>query len=240
MQLSEIEARSAALGKALAEAPDLEAKVPGCPDWSLRDLVGHLGFVQRFWTVAVQQATSASRPPDDTIDRRPPYGDLAEWYAESTDLLITALREAEPDRPCWSWWPASAAPLTAGAVARHQVVEAAVHAYDAQETIGKPEPIPAAADSVEEFLLVSFGSSGEWPHKPANVAVRTTEGPAWQLALTPAGATLATDDEPPAASLGGSASDLLLALHRRIPVERLTIDGDRDLVRDLLAWPSLD
>ena len=44
-----------------------------------------------------------------------------------------------------SWWPESAAPLTVVTVARHQVQEAAVHAWDAQSADGKPEPIPAAA-----------------------------------------------------------------------------------------------
>ena len=83
-----------------------------------------------------------------------PHGDLPEWSAESTRLLLAALGEAGPDAACWTWWPLSDAPQTAGAVARHQVQEAGVHAYDAQEAIGKPEPIPAAVavDGVGEFL----------------------------------------------------------------------------------------
>lgn len=240
MRLSELQARSAALRTAVAAAPDPHAKVPGCPDWSLHNLVDHLGQVQRFWAVVVQQGTSDRRPSEDALDRREPYGDLVEWSAESTDLLITALSAAAPDKPCWSWWPAEAAPLTAGAIARHQIVEAAVHAYDAQETIGKPEPIPDAADLVEEFLAVSYGSEGEWPYEPARVAVRTTEGPGWQLDLTAAGANVATGDKPVKATLSGSASDLLLALHLRIPIDRLSIEGDSKMVADLVGWPNLD
>ncbi|GAA1694338.1 maleylpyruvate isomerase family mycothiol-dependent enzyme [Fodinicola feengrottensis] len=240
MHLSEIRARSTALRQAVAAAPDLQARVPGCPDWSLRNLVDHLGQVQRFWAVVVQQGTSDRRPTEDAVDRREPHGDLVEWSAESTELLVAALSTAEPDQPCWSWWPAEAAPLTAGAIARHQVVEAAVHAYDAQETIGKPEPIPDAVDLVAEFLEVSYGSAGEWPHEPTRVAVRTTQGPSWQVGLTATGSAITTDDHESAKmTLSGSASDLLLALHLRIPADRLKVEGDGQVVRDLLAWPSL-
>ena len=61
--------------------------------------------------------------------------------------------------------------MTAGAVARHQAQEAAVHAWDAQKTIGKPEPIPAsvAVDAVAEFLEVTLGSQGPWPPGPDRV-----------------------------------------------------------------------
>ncbi|MGH3408862.1 MAG: maleylpyruvate isomerase N-terminal domain-containing protein, partial [Streptosporangiaceae bacterium] len=43
--LTLIEDRSAALRAAVDEA-GLTARVPGCPDWSVRDLVSHLGEVQ--------------------------------------------------------------------------------------------------------------------------------------------------------------------------------------------------
>jgi len=48
---------------------------------------------------------------------------------------------------------ASSAPSTSGAVAWHQVQEAAVHARDAQEAAGHAGPLPAvvAADGVQEF-----------------------------------------------------------------------------------------
>ena len=42
-----VDGRSAAFRSALAGA--LDERVPGCPDWTGRDLIGHLGEVQRFW-----------------------------------------------------------------------------------------------------------------------------------------------------------------------------------------------
>jgi len=125
--LALIEDRSAALRAAAAGAP-ASARVPCCPDWSLHDLVAHLGEVQRFWA-AVVAAGPADRPPADSeVTGRTPEGDLLAWSADSTTALIGALRSAGPDRGCWTWWTASDAPATSGAVARHQVQEAAVSA----------------------------------------------------------------------------------------------------------------
>ncbi|UKY48292.1 maleylpyruvate isomerase N-terminal domain-containing protein [Streptomyces inhibens] len=172
-----------------------------------------------------------------------PSCDLVAWSADSTALLLTALRAAGPEQGCWAWWGASEAPLTAGAVARHQVKEAAVHAYDAQQTVGLREPVPAAVavDGVAEFLTVSYGTSGPWPHRPARVGWYAAEGSSWLLDLTPSGAVIARDaEESPAAAVHGSAGELLLALFGRIPLHRLRIEGSRALVEALLAWPSLD
>ena len=237
--LSLIDERSAALREAVAAAGDLEARVPGCPEWSLRDLVAHLGEVQRFWSVIVRAGAADSPPPREVIGDTEPHGDLLEWSAESTRLLLTALRQTGPDAPCWTWWPGSEAPQTSGAVARHQVQEASVHAYDAQETIGRPEPIPAAAavDGVAEFLQVTYGAEGPWPHQPARIVFTSTEGPSWTLDLTPSGARLdpAAGGEP-VATVRGRASDLLLALFGRVELETLHIDDDSTVVRQLRAW----
>ncbi|AGZ40435.1 maleylpyruvate isomerase family mycothiol-dependent enzyme [Actinoplanes friuliensis] len=228
--------RSATFRSAFATTGDLGLRVPGCPDWTLRDLVVHLGQVQRSWAVRVA-AGPADKPA--TVTHEEPTGDLGEWSADSTRVLLDALRAAGPDRDCWTWWGESEAPMTSGAVARHQVQEAAVHAWDAQETIGKPEPIPAgvAVDTVDEFLVVTLGSLGAWPHRPARFALSAVEGPAWTLDLTPAGVKSgpAASGEP-LATLRGSASDLVLALYHRIPLDSLDVDGDRKAVEELLAW----
>jgi uncharacterized protein (TIGR03083 family) len=162
--------RSAALRTAAASA-DADARVPGCPDWSVHDLVAHLGEVQRFWAAAVAAGPSAGPPDDEQVADRTPTGELLAWFTGSTEALLTALREAGPDRGCWTWWESSGAPMTAAAVARHQVQEAAVHARDAQQAAGRPEPLPSAvaADGLDEFLTVLLASSGPWPHRPARV-----------------------------------------------------------------------
>ncbi|MDI6105394.1 maleylpyruvate isomerase family mycothiol-dependent enzyme [Actinoplanes sp. NEAU-A12] len=241
--LTLIEGRSAALRDAVAAAPDLSVTVPGCPGWSLTDLVAHLGGVQRFWAAAVAAADDSGPPARERVGDQEPQGDLLGWSAASTGLLLAALRDAGPESPCWTWWAGSGVPLTAEAVARHQVQEAAVHAYDAQETIGGAEPLPAAVavDGVGEFLSVGLGSLGAWPHRPARVALQAIEGPSWTLDLSPSGAK-----EGPAASgepvtrIHATASDLVLALYRRIPLVDVRVDGDRTVAEQLLGWSGND
>src|SRR5882724_7659960 len=135
-----IEDRSAALRAAAREA-GLAGQVPGCPDWTVRDLLAHLGEVQRFWAATVTAGPAAAPPAADPAREPGPDADLLAWSAESADELIAALTAAGPDRECWTWWTASDAPQTSGAVARHQVQEAGVHAFDAQEAAGRAEPL---------------------------------------------------------------------------------------------------
>lgn len=241
--LTLIDDRSAALRSAAGAAPDLEGRVPGCPDWTLDDLVFHISGVQRFWALVVTQADVSGPPTPEQRGDLEPSGDLLEWFGDSTRLLLDALRAAGPDTPAWAWWGASSAPPTAGAIARHQVQEAAVHAYDAQESIGKAEPLPAAVavDGVAEFLTVGLGSMGAWPHRPARIAFTATEGPAWTLDLSPSGATLdpaASGD--PVATVHAPASDLVLALYGRIPFESLRVDGDRSVLAELRGWSDTE
>lgn len=257
-----IEERSAALRKA-AEAAGPQSRVPGCPDWTVRDLVAHLGEVQRFWAAVVAAGPALRPPADEAVGDTSPSGDLLAWSGRSTAVLLEALRAAGPGTACWTWWAESGNPATAGAVARHQVQEAAVHARDAQEAAGAPEPLPAglAVDAVDEFLHVGFGSMDGWPNSPARVALIADEGAAWTLILDSTGASAvrggphdglgagpdggsrrAPGGGPrPGATISGPASDLLLALYRRTPWDggALRVTGDSDLVRQLVVWPPL-
>ncbi|MEU4236460.1 maleylpyruvate isomerase family mycothiol-dependent enzyme [Actinoplanes sp. NPDC026619] len=237
--LVQIEDRSAVLRDAAAAASGFDARVPGCPDWTLRDLVTHIGEVQRFWAAVTTTADAAGPPGEEQLGDREPQGDLLAWFGESTRLLVEALIAAGPESPAWAWWGSSEAPLTAGAIARHQVQEAAVHAFDAQESAGKPEPLPAAiaVDGVAEFIQVGLGASGPWPKRPARIVFSATEGPSWVLDLSPSGARLnpAASGEP-VATVHGSASDLVLALYGRVPFDDLRVDGDRSVLTELIEW----
>ncbi|NMO57114.1 maleylpyruvate isomerase family mycothiol-dependent enzyme [Actinoplanes sp. TBRC 11911] len=238
--LSLIDARSSALRSAVAVAPGIDVSVPGCPDWTLFDLVDHLGAVQRAWAVIVTAADPSVHPD---LGEREVEGELLEWSAESTSLLLAALRAVGPDSPAWAWWDSDGAPHTSGAIARHQVQEAAVHAFDAQEAAGVVEPLPGviAVDGVGEFLAVPLRSLGEWPHRPARIRFDATDGPSWTVDLTATGAVLdpAASGEP-VATVRAPASDLVLALYGRKPYDDLDVDGDRDVLRELREWAVVD
>lgn len=251
-----IDERSVAFRAAVASAPSLDVRVPTCPEWTLRDLVQHLGGVHRRWAANVA-AGPADAPAQTAFEGAPAVPRereaLLAWSAESTEQLLGALREAGPDRGCWTWWAGSQSPQTSGAVARHQVQEATVHTYDAQITLGAPQPLPeeAALDGVEEFLTTCCATTSPWPHEPAAVAYHATEGRSWRLSLSADGAratripspgtaapATAAGEDPYAvdASLRGTADELVLVLYARIPVDALEADGDRRIFDQLLEW----
>ncbi|WP_405835716.1 maleylpyruvate isomerase family mycothiol-dependent enzyme [Streptomyces sp. NBC_01518] len=241
-----IDERSEAFRAAVASAPNLDAQVPTCPEWTLRDLVEHLGGVQRSWA-AIVAAGPADVRPDVTVSEAPQERPaLLAWSAESTEQLLRSLREFGPDRGCWTWWGDSQSPQTSGAVARHQVQEAMVHAYDAQITVGTPRPLPdeAALDGIDEFLSTCCAGTDPWPHEPATVEYHATEGRSWRLALSADGAratelpvpATGTGQDAAGATLQGTAGELVLALYARIPVNSLKVDGDPRLFDLLLAW----
>jgi uncharacterized protein (TIGR03083 family) len=246
-----IDERSTAFRTAVTSAPSLDTQVPTCPGWTLFDLVQHLGVGRRKWA-AIVAAGPADAPPAEsaweaTAAPREREALLA-WSAASTQELLDALREAGPDRGCWTWWGRSQSPQTCGAAARHQLHEVAVHTYDAQLTLGAPQPLPdeVALDGVEEFQFTCCATTVAWPHEPAVVDYHATEGRSWRLRLSADGARIArlpppgtaAGEDPDAAdaSLRGTASELVLAFYGRIPVDSLEVDGDRSIFDQLIAW----
>jgi uncharacterized protein (TIGR03083 family) len=229
--------RSAALRSSAAGA--LDARIPGCPDWTGRDLVAHLGEVQRSWA-AIVAAGPADRPPAE-VKEAEPTGDLLDWSERSTETLLSALRAAGPDRGVWTWW---GEPATAGAVARHQVQEAMVHAWDADDAVGRAGPLPQAAalDGVDEFLATGLPAGGSWEHPAAAVGVVAVDGdgPGWRVVLSADGRRLERGDGTGDAVLRGTASDLVLAFYRRRGIGSLEVGGDRALAERFLGWFPTD
>jgi uncharacterized protein (TIGR03083 family) len=243
LNLIEDQARAFRAAAAVA-APDFDARVPACPEWNVGQLVAHLGEVHRSW--AANAEVGGSKPAsDEARGSVEPSGDLLDWSANSTQILLDALRRAGPDKPCWTWWGFSASPQTVGAVARHQVQEAAVHAWDAQNATGRAEPIPAdiAIDSIDEFLVVTLGAMREyvpWPHQPTRFRLETPDGSAWTVELSRDGVTVGNNAGEVEATASGSASDLILALYGRIPLDRLTVNGDRGVLERLFTWVNTE
>lgn len=118
-----------------------------------------------------------------------------------------------------------------------------MHNYDAQLASGVPQPLPVevAVDGVEEFCITSGTTSVAWPCEDAFIDFHATEGPSWRTTLNAAGSSVsrlsASDTVPDAdAFLQGSASDLVLAMYGRIPVDTLEIGGDPKVLDRLLNW----
>jgi uncharacterized protein (TIGR03083 family) len=234
-----IDERSTAFRAAIAAAPSLDVIVPTCPEWTLFDLAQHVGAGRRSWaaTIAAGPDATAKSTSDATApaDREA----LTSWLAASTQELLDALREAGPDRGCWVWWQQSQSPANCGAVARHQLQEIAVHTYDAQITVGTPQPLPdeVAVDGVEDFLFTCCATTVAWPHPPAVVDYHLTEGGSWRQRLSADGSHVGPLTPGPAdASWTGTASQLVEVFYGRIPLDSLKVDGERHIFDQLIAW----
>ncbi|MFF4344078.1 maleylpyruvate isomerase family mycothiol-dependent enzyme [Kitasatospora sp. NPDC001540] len=240
-----IEERSTAFRAAIASAPDLDVRVPSCPDWTLRELAQHLGDGRRR-QAAVVAAGPGAEPPARTDPKGAPTAprdraELDAWLAGSTALMLDALREAGPDRGCWTWWGRSQAPETSGAVARHQVQELAVHTYDVQLALGAAQPLPTdiAVEGVDAFLTTVSATTVPWPFEPATIDLHAAEGGSWRLTLDARGVRcdgLAADAQPGDLVVRGPASDLVLYFYARLPFDRLEITGDTAPMDRLAEW----
>ena len=233
--------RSTAFRAAVAPAPSLDVQVPTCPEWTLFDLVQHLGEGRRRWA-AIVAAGPADAPPAVPASVAPREREaLLAWFTAATGELLDALRAAGPDRGCWTWWGPSQSPQTSGAVARHQLQQVAVHTYDAQVTVGAPQPLSSelALDGVDEFLTTRCAGTEPWPHEPVVVDYHATEGRSWRLwvsdgrtrtARLPDGTTAGEGPEKADVAVWGTANELVLFFYGRIQSESLRTEGDRGIL----------
>lgn len=234
---------------AVAGRRGLDAPVPSCPGWTVATLLTHLTGL---YAESVKLVEGRPNEPDVLVKSYDDLGlplEFKNWFeAEKEDLgvlppglpalfattaadLEKVLWSVEPDEPVWSWWPADQSALFRQ---RRLTQETAIHRWDAQLAQGYPEPLEPelAADGIDEYFTVLLpgrrtfsGShrqgSGETYH------FHRTDGPGeWLLRFAPDGPVVTREHAKGDAAFRGSASDLLLFLWQRPPVERLEVFGD--------------
>ncbi|KAF4406699.1 maleylpyruvate isomerase family mycothiol-dependent enzyme [Streptomyces lycii] len=224
----------------------LDTRVPACPEWSLRDLLVHVGGAHRWSETLVRTRAKEDVPEKDVPDIEPTgdtAGALGAWLADGAARLATTLREAGPDAPVWSWAPWA---QHAGFWARRMAHETLVHRADAAIATGQPYPVDPdlAADTVDEWLEI-VGSPAAAGHDPEIAELR--DGPARSIHLhatdTPAGLgaewlirfggqDLSWQRVHGRAdtALRGPLTDLLLVFQRRLSPDsdRVELLGDRE------------
>ncbi|MGC9498658.1 maleylpyruvate isomerase family mycothiol-dependent enzyme [Streptomyces sp. WG7] len=245
----EVAHQAGRFGSVLSSGADLSATVPTCPDWTLEDLVRHVGRALR-WTelivrtraeedVAIDRAPGAAGP-----DVRGDAAALESWLAESAATVVHALREAGPEGRAWSW----SGDHTAGFWARRMTHELVVHGADAALAAGRSfEPVAAdvAADAIDEWLDIVRFVQRVLPDGPAralrapgrSIHLHATDTGAdldaeWFIELPADGVTWRRGHEKATVALRGPLTDVLLAFYRRLPVDApgLQVLGDRELL----------
>jgi uncharacterized protein (TIGR03083 family) len=219
-----------------AEKVDPSQRVPSCPEWSIADLVWHLGEVHWFWGTDVELRATEPQQVEKAKPPRPTgYPELVAWGRAQADRMIQILREASDDEPVWTW-ALEDADHCVGFVRRHQVQEAIVHRWDMQNAAASaidPIDAAAAADSIDEFLAITL----PWAVKPerslqGSVHIHCTDADGEWL-INPDG-RVALGHEKGDAVIRGTAADILLVLYGRIPLETVEPAGDAAIAAQLL------
>jgi uncharacterized protein (TIGR03083 family) len=246
VEVAEHIARLAADGPLLTAAAGsagLDAPVPSCPQWVVRDLVRHQGGVHRWATgIVTGPRTEPWRVDlDEVVGTWPDDASLLDWFGDGHTALVRALSAADPALNCWTFL-AAASPRAMWA--RRQAHETAVHRVDAELAAGGAVtafPPEFAADGVDELLACFITRRGrsQLSADPArSLLVQCTDTPGnWLVQIGPDSVTTTPSgaDDGADCLVSGQAQLLYLTLWNRRSTEGLTITGDDsviDLFRD--------
>jgi uncharacterized protein (TIGR03083 family) len=220
-------------GRALADAAEKagpDAMVPTCPEWTVRELIRHVGYVHRWAATYVREARTQVLDDDEeelAIGALPADDELVSWFRAGHAALVEALRAAPGDLQCWYFLDATS-PLCFWA--RRQAHETTIHRADAESAVGVPAGVSTAfaVDGIDELLLGFYARPGRRlrTDRPVALLVAPDDADAsWVVRIGPDGAQISRGDSSTAdCTLRGSASDLYLALWNRRDV--LSPEGD--------------
>jgi uncharacterized protein (TIGR03083 family) len=219
----------------------LDAPVPSCPEWDLRNLVGHQGGVHRWATAFVSGGITDPGQVDFEALQQSNPGDegLASWFTEGHAALVAALEGADGDLECWTFM---AAPSPLAFWARRQAHETAIHRLDTELTAGVAPTVVApefASDGIDEMLrgfLPRRRQSAVSPARTLAVSCSDTSG-SWRVSVGPEGVVCEVGGSGDGAEckVEGPACDLYYALWNRSGLGALSVEGDADVIDELLG-----
>jgi uncharacterized protein (TIGR03083 family) len=199
---------------AVSASVNMDASVEHCPGWTVRDLVVHIGEVQRFWVRIVGERLTAR--PTNGLRGLPEGAEPIAWFRSQTTALVSALSLCADDVALWTWWEPE---QNAAWVKRRQINEVVVHAWEAANAVGLAAPIPSdvAVLGLQEFVDV-FSRDLRDGAKPAPLALVATDC-AWSAILFGGAPAVGSDVVVPSLELRGSASEILLSLWGRAKID---------------------
>lgn len=215
-------------GRLADAATDLGAEVPPCPQWTVRDLVTHLGGVHRWAASIVRDRLDHDPAPGEGDLATPGDRDAVDWFREGHAALVSVLRSADPDVQCYTFF---AAPSPLAFWARRQAHETAIHRADAESARDGITAFPTdfAADGIAELLTGFAGRRRSFSRvdRPRTLALRPSDADGWTVKLAPDGVHSAPGAGPAEVTVSGTASDLYLWVWNRPAT--VVVEGDPDL-----------
>lgn len=220
----------------------LDAAVPACPGWDVRELVRHLCEIH-LWAAA-QVAGRATQLWPDSLDEIatwwpeiavfwPSDDDLLDLYLATSDNLVRQLQAAPADVDADTFLPA---PTPLAMWARRQCHELTIHRVDAEQAAGVASIIDPtlASDGIDELLSAFAPRATATPlaHPRSMVVDAIDTGEQWSVTMGPDGIDTTRADSRGDVRVSGIAADLYRSLWNRGD-SGVAVDGDDDV---LDAW----
>lgn len=236
----------------LVSNADPELRISSCPGWTVLDLAYHQGEVWNFWSRIIADGVT-DRTALRTIEM-PPRLDgplLFDWLATTHNALYSALVDAAPDQPAWTW---TGSTRDAAWVRRRMAQESSMHLWDIANTVKYSYEIPTAiaADGIDEFMTFFLGRErreGEMK-VGGTVHLHCTDMPdgeqhrgEWFVSnVKEPSATFTREHRKGDAAVRGTAANLLLWLWRRDTRNDDTVEviGKEEVARRFRAYTDLD
>jgi uncharacterized protein (TIGR03083 family) len=228
--LDVVVAQTAALAAA-ARAVGPDVMVPATPEWTMAKLVKHAGTTHR-WARAVVERGEFANPGELDLGLPDAEADYPDWIEAGATEFAAVVGAADPDAPTWSWGNDPHVRFWS----RRMAHETSIHRWDAESATGEPTPVAAdlAVDGIDERLehlvpSMNFNPAGAEVLSGAGESVHlhcTDADGEWLLRFDPDGFTFTREHAKGDVALRGPASDLLLYLVGRGPLDALEVHGD--------------
>ncbi|HKU29416.1 MAG TPA: maleylpyruvate isomerase family mycothiol-dependent enzyme [Arthrobacter sp.] len=167
-------------------AETLAWPVPACPGWSLADLFGHVGAIER-WAAEIVRGGKLVK------EGKAPEEHAEAWFLDGAGAFLETMAALDPEAQCRTF---GHAPHTAAFWLRRQAHEHAIHLVDACQASGWEMPAFAEdflLDGVDEALAM-FAPRQIRLERMAQlgqaVTFRVPDGTSWTLGEGTAAATI--------------------------------------------------
>jgi uncharacterized protein (TIGR03083 family) len=225
------------------------AAVPTTPEWTVADLVAHLGQTQHWVAEIIEhRITDPARLPTALAGVPADPGAWQGWLSASAQRVADACSDDALDVPVFN----AAGDERSGTRfwLTTMLNEAVVHGFDAAGAAGRPAGIDAdvAAALITHHFSMLTSPTWEMQRPESAQALRgtgqtlqwlATDGAgAWFVERGPEGATWQSGNREADVTVTGPAGSLLLTLTRRLPLDDdagISVDGDPDLARHWLG-----
>ncbi|MFC0532392.1 maleylpyruvate isomerase family mycothiol-dependent enzyme [Phytohabitans kaempferiae] len=235
-------------GSAAAVGPD--AVVPTAPEWTITDLVEHVGQTQH-WVAEIieRRITDPTQLPTEMAVLPTDPREWRAWLSQSAQRVANACSDDALDAPVFN----AAGDERSGTRFWMSTVlnETVVHGFDAANAAHRPADIDAdiAAALISNHLAMLTSPTWETRRSESARAIRgtgqtlqwlaTDTAGAWFVERRPDGARWQPGTQQADVTVTGPAGSLLMILTRRLPLTGrettdISVDGDTDLAQHWL------